>query len=150
MFPRAERRQSTRLAGSPDMKRRYCQKFSPGPARRRPCKPWMTVAATRRASSTSRGMVAARERPSPTARVIAPESCDAATLSAATCLSDPRLEPPDHRRNGLAVGARGEGERHAVLEHGPGELDHVVDRRRVAAVDQRLGAHGEHQRLAGT
>src|SRR5262245_54234786 len=111
------------------MKRRYCQKFSPGPARRRPCRPWMTVAATRRASSTRRGMVAASERASPTARVIAPESWGAAKSSAATCLSDPRLEPPDHCRDGLAVGACGEGERHAVLEHGLGELDHVVDRR---------------------
>src|SRR5262245_32127642 len=118
------------------MKRRYCQKFSPGPARRRPCSPWITVAATRRASRTRRGMVAARERPSPTARVIAPESCDAAKLSAATGLSDLRLEPPDHRGNRLAVGARGEGQRHAVLEHGLGEFDHVVDRRGVAAVDQ--------------
>ena len=35
----AERLQSTFWAGSPDMKRRYCQKFSPGPARRRPCNP---------------------------------------------------------------------------------------------------------------
>ena len=43
-------------AGSPDTKRRYCQKFSPGPARRRPCSPWMTVEATRRASRMSRGI----------------------------------------------------------------------------------------------
>ena len=36
---RAERRQSTRLEGSPSLKRRYCQKFSPAPARRLPCSP---------------------------------------------------------------------------------------------------------------
>ena len=51
--------------------------------------------------------------------------------------------------NGLAVGARREGERHAVLEHRLGELDHVVDRGRVAPVEQRAGAHRQHQRLAG-
>ena len=35
------------------------------------------------------------------------------------------------------------------LRHGLGELDDVVDRRREAAVEQRAGAHRQHQRLAG-
>ena len=48
-------------------KRRYCQKFSPEPARRRPCRPWITVAATRRASKIRRGMLAASARLTPTA-----------------------------------------------------------------------------------
>ena len=30
-------------------KRRYCQKFSPEPARRRPCNPWMMLAVRARA-----------------------------------------------------------------------------------------------------
>ena len=49
----------------------------------------------------------------------------------------------------LAVGARGEGQRHAVLEHRLGERRDVVDRGREAALDQRAGAHRQHQRLAG-
>ena len=47
---------STDVPGSPEKDRRYCQKFSPGPARRRPCNPWITVAAMRRASRMRRGM----------------------------------------------------------------------------------------------
>ena len=35
----AERRQSTLCDGSPETKRRYCQKLSPAPARLRPCRP---------------------------------------------------------------------------------------------------------------
>ena len=42
-----------------------------------------------------------------------------------------------------------EGERHAVLEHRLGEIEHVVDRRREPPVEQRAGAHRQHQRLAG-
>jgi len=57
--------------GSPDTKRRYCQKLSPAPARRRPCRPWITLAAMRRASSTRRGSDAASVRLSPSARRIA-------------------------------------------------------------------------------
>ena len=51
--------------------------------------------------------------------------------------------------DGLAVRARREGERHAVLQDRLGELEHVVDRGRVAPVEQRARAHREHQRLAG-
>jgi hypothetical protein len=43
-------------------------------ARRRPCRPWITVAATRRASRISRGMLAASVRPSPDARATAAPS----------------------------------------------------------------------------
>src|SRR5262249_20558058 len=139
------------------MKRRYCQKFSPGPARRRPCSPWMMVAATRRASRISRGMAAASVRPSPTAWPIAWASSGTAGVLAAITgfpkslsgrLADLGLEPADHARDGLAVGTRREGERHAVLEDRLGERDHVVDRGRVASLDERAGAHREHQRLA--
>ena len=59
------------------------------------------------------------------------------------------FELADHRRDRLAVGARREGQRHAVLEDRLGEREHVVDRGREAAVEQRAGAHREHQRLAG-
>lgn len=60
--------QSTFCEASPETKRRYCQKFSPVPARRRPCSPWITLAEMRRASSTRRGSDAASERLSPSAR----------------------------------------------------------------------------------
>ena len=58
-------------------------------------------------------------------------------------------QPRDHGRNRLALGAGGEGQRHAVLEHRLGERRDVVERGRQAAVDQRAGAGGEHQRLRG-
>src|SRR5580698_11387712 len=109
----------------------------------------MTVAATRRASSISRGMLAASVRPSPTARPTAGPSWYVRLGSAAIRLSDPRLQPPDHRFDALAFRARREGERHAVLEHRLGKIDHVVDRGREPSVEQRAGAHREHQRLAG-
>src|SRR5438309_5321161 len=114
MSSRAERRQSTRRAGSPDMKWRYCQKFSPGPARLRPCSPWMTVAAMRRDSRIRRGMVSASERAWPLARWVALISCPAARCLAAIGLSDARLELVDDGADRLAVGARRKGERHAV------------------------------------
>ena len=50
---------------------------------------------------------------------------------------------------GVAFGARGERQRHAVLEHGLGHRDHVVDRGRKAAFEQRAGACDKHQRLRG-
>ena len=43
-------------------------------------------------------------------------------------------------RNGLAVGARGEGQRHAMLEHGFGERDDVGQAGARAPVEQRAGA----------
>src|SRR5580700_11134853 len=118
-----------RTAGSPETKRRYCQKFSPGPARRRPCRPWMTVAATRRASRISRGIVDASARPAPTARPTAALSGWVRLGSSAIRLSNPRLKAADDRLDALALGARGECERHAVLEHRFGEIEYVVDRR---------------------
>ena len=51
-------------------------------------------------------------------------------------------------RDREAVGAGGEGQRHAVLQHRLGEVGDVVERGREAAVDQGAGADGEHQRLA--
>src|SRR5215469_12088161 len=152
---RAERRQSTLEAGSPETKRRYCQKFSPGPARRRPWRPWITVAATRRASRISRGMLAASVRPSPDARPTAAaswyvrcgerESGDA--VSVTIDLSDPSLKSCDHGFNRFALRARSEGKRHPVLENGLSELDDVIDGRRQSGIKQCAGAHREHQRL---
>ncbi len=51
----AERLQSISEDELPASKFRYCQKVSPGPARRLPCVPWATVTATRRASKSSAG-----------------------------------------------------------------------------------------------
>ncbi len=48
-----------------------------------------------------------------------------------------------------ALGAGGEGQRHAVLQHRLGQRLDVVDRRRQAAVVERAGAGAERQRLAG-
>src|SRR5690348_7549313 len=134
-------------ADSPEVKRRYCQKFSPGPARRRPCKPWITVEATRRASRMSRGIALASERAAP---VACPTAAFSISLSfgSAMRLSDARLKPPDDVGNGLAFRAGRKGKRHAVFENWFGEFEHVVHRRREAAVEQRAGAHGEHQGLA--
>ena len=50
--------------------------------------------------------------------------------------TDPRLQLPDHIRNGAAFGAGGERQRHAVLEHRLGQIEHVVDRGRQTAVEQ--------------
>src|SRR4051812_42567119 len=147
MSSRAERRQSTRRAGSPDRKRRYCQKFSPGPARLRPCSPWITVAAMRRASRIRRGMDSASVRAAPLACCAALISCLSARR-AAIRLSDARLELADNGFDALAVGPRSEGERHAMLEYRLRGLDDVVDRRRKAPVDQCAGARHQHQRLA--
>ena len=60
-----------------------------------------------------------------------------------------RLELADDGFHALAVGARGEGERHAVLEDRLGHFDHVVDRGREPAVDEGARARHQHQRLAG-
>ena len=43
----------------------------------------------------------------------------------------------------------GEADRHAVPQYRRGERDDIVDRGRIAAVQQRAGAAREHQRLAG-
>src|SRR5262252_10214428 len=130
-------------------KRRYCQKFSPGPARLRPCRPWMTVAAMRRASRIRRGMLCASERASPLARCVALISyLSARCLAAAMRLSDARLELADDAFHALAVGARGEGQRHAVLEDRLGHGHDVVDRRRQPPVDEGAGARHQHERLA--
>src|SRR5580692_7380759 len=138
-----------RAAGSPETKRRYCQKFSPGPARRRPCRPWMTVAATRRASSISRGIEAASVRPAPTARPIAAMSGCVRLGSTAIRLSDPCLQASDHGLDAFAFGARRERERHAVLEHRLGKVEHVIDRGGKTAVEQSARTHCKHQRLTG-
>src|ERR1700716_836319 len=127
MPSRAERRQSTRRAGSPERKRRYCQKFSPGPARLRPCRPWITVAAMRRASRMRRGMLSASERASPLACCVALTSCLSALRVAAIRLSDARLELADDGFDAFPIGACGEGQRHAVLEDRLGHLEDIVD-----------------------
>src|SRR5215472_565771 len=102
--------------GSPDRKWRYCQKFSPGPARFRPCRPWMTVAAIRRDSRMRRGNCSASVRAWPLALWVALTSCPAARRFAAIGLSEARQKLAHHSFDRLAVGARREGERHAVLE----------------------------------
>src|SRR5215468_725168 len=130
------------------MKRRYCQKFSPGPARLRPCRPWMTVAAIRRASRIRRGSVSASVRAVPLAFWVALISFLSARLTAIG-LTNTALELGDHAFDGLAVGARRKRERHAVLENRLGHVHHVVDRRRKPTVDQCAGARHQHQRLAG-
>src|SRR5439155_20996401 len=147
MPSRAERRQSTRRAGSPERKRRYCQKFSPGPARLRPCSPWITVAAMRRASRMRRGMVSASVRATPVACRVALISFLSARL-AAMRLSDARRELADDALHGFAVGPRGESERHTVLEDRLGHVDDVVHRGREPPVDEGAGARRQHQRLA--
>src|SRR5262249_2222320 len=144
-----EGRQSTRRAGSPDRKRRYCQKFSPGPARLRPCSPWMTVAAMRRASRIRRGMVCASERASPLARCVALISClSARCFTAAIPLSDARIELADAAFQALAGGARGKGQRHGGLEDRLRHGGDIVDRRREPPVDEGAGARHQHERLA--
>ncbi len=127
-------------AGSPETKRRNCQKFSPVPARRRPCKPWITVAAMRRASSIRRGMTGGERAALPLGtpdrldlpvRVPAPRRPFDHPMRA--------FELADDVADGLAVGARGEGQRHAVLEHRLGERD---ARRRSTARAGRRAARG--------
>src|SRR5476651_1292071 len=137
-----------RRASSPETKRRNCQKFSPDPARLRPCKPWITVAAMRRASRISRGILAAAARALPPARWNALPSSRVPGRAAAIKSSDARLELADYAFDGLAVGARGEGQRHTVLEHRFGERKHVIDRRREPSVKQSARAREQHERLA--
>src|SRR4051794_23014466 len=107
----------------------------------------MTLAAMRRASSTSRGSVAASVRLSPSARriVVFPRWC-AWSLRAS---ANPRFQLPDYIGNGAAFGARGKCERHAVLKNRLGEIEYIVDRGCQTTVEQRAGANREHQRLAG-
>src|SRR6185437_3524245 len=88
----------------------------------------MMEAATRRASRISRGIDEASVRALPAACLTAPVSTSVARGSAIASLSDARFELADHVRNGFAFGAGREGQRHAVLEHGFGQLQHVVDR----------------------
>src|SRR5208282_5109293 len=105
---------------------------SPGPARRRPWRPCMTVVATRRASRISRGIAAANVAPSPTARCTTGRSWEVRRGSNAIRLSDPRFQARNHPLDAFALRARGESERHAVFEYRLGEIEHVVDRRREA------------------
>ena len=147
----AERRQSTRCAGSPNTKRRYCQKFSPEPARRRPCSPWIMVAAMRRASRISRGMVAARVRPCPVAR--------GSTAAVSFCVSRGSIAmrgyPSRAFSRSITAGMVSPSARAAkvsairCLSTGSASARHVVDRRREPALKQRTRTHRQHQRLAG-
>src|ERR1700685_1591700 len=113
----------------------------------------MTVAATRRASRINRGMLAAGLPAVPTARATVGPSwyvrCCVDLDSAAIRLSDPSLQSRNHRLDAFAFRARAESQCHAVLEHGLGEFDELVDRRRETAVEEGAGAHREHERLAG-
>ena len=59
-------------------------------------------------------------------------------------------EAGDRRPETVSPSARAAiGQRHAMLEHRLGERGDVVARGREAAVDQRAGAAGEHERLRG-
>src|SRR5215211_7724771 len=148
MSSRAERRQSTRRAGSPERKRRYCQKFSPGPARFLPCRPWMTVAAMRRASRIKRGMLSASVRASPLAYCVALISCLSARRLAAIRLSDAGPELADNLFHRFAVSACGEGQRHAMFENRLGHVHDIVDRGSESAVDERARTRHQHEGLA--
>src|SRR6202035_4487714 len=97
----------------------------------------MTVAAMRRASRMRRGIDSASERAWPPACWVALISCFAARRGAAIRLSDAGLELAEHAFDALAVGARREGERHAVLEDRLGHVHDVVDRGRQPAVQER-------------
>src|SRR6516164_11423921 len=108
----------------------------------------MTVAATRRASKTRRGIVAASVRPSPTARPTAATSCRNGVSPAGMLLPQARLGPPDDTFDGFTVGAGREGQGHAMLEHRLRKRDHVINGRGVATIEQGAGAHCKHERLA--
>src|SRR5439155_27225366 len=127
MPSRAERRQSTLRAGSPDMKRRYCQNCSPGPARLRPCWPWITVAAMRCASRIRRGKVCETVRAVPVARWVTLTSLRSARRASAILDSRAVLEFADDLSDGLALRASRESERHAVLEDRLGHIGDVID-----------------------
>src|SRR5918994_5218797 len=141
-----------RWAASPATKGRNCQKVSPVPARLRPWMPWARLAATRRASSTRRGMRWARVSAlsvslRPGERALSDRTRTRAMMAILTC--QPGGEAADEIPDGLPVGAGREGQRHAVLEHRLGQRHHIGQGGGDAALNQGAGAHGEHQRLAG-
>ena len=85
-------------------------------------------------------MVAASVRASPLACCVALSLVSSRALRLPPSdLSDARLELADHAADGLAVGAGGEGQRHAVLEHRLGQRD---ARRRSRAQAARRAARG--------
>ena len=65
-------------------------------------------------------------------------------LNSAIRLSDARLQSPDDVGDRLALGSCGEGECHAVFEHGLGQFEHVVDGWSEAAIKKGACADGEH------
>src|SRR5262249_27903156 len=143
---RALCRQSIWFALSPSRYGRYCQKASPWPTRRRPCTPWITVAATRSAATISAGSVPASSR----------ERCrvDGWAIGSG---GDPEARRSDARAHlgddGLhrdALGAGREVHGHAMAQDRAGEGHDVVDRRREAALDDGAGTGGQHEGLAGT
>src|ERR1700730_10482331 len=144
---RAERRQSTRRAGSPEKNRRYCQKFSPGPARLRPCRPWITVAEMRRASRMSRGSSSASTRATPLARCADLISSLCPLRAASIVLSETHLELANYSFDAFPIGAGSEGKRHAMLEDGLSHVSDIVDGRRKSSIDKGAGTRGKHQGL---
>ena len=113
---RAERRQSIEDAASPVMKGRNCQKVSPRPLMRRPCQPASTVVgdAARLDQQVGQAVGDALRLGQRRPRV------EGGPIHR-PCLSDPLLQFGDHVADGHAVGAGGEAERHAVLQHRLGE-----------------------------
>src|SRR4029077_2428737 len=108
--------------------------------------PWATVCATRCASMRSAGMRSAKPWASDSS---AGKGSSFLSRASAKPRSPQRLDELSHHVAHLdPFGTGGEGERHAVLEHGFGELDDVVDRGGKPSVHHRLGADGKHQRLA--
>src|SRR5919108_4309899 len=104
----------------------------------------MTVAAMRRASRISRGILAASERASPAARLTASLSLELRRGSKAIRSPNARLQPADDSRDRLALGACGEGQRHTVFQHGLGEIDDIIDRWRETSFEQGTGADCQH------
>src|SRR5262249_6012030 len=110
----------------------------------------MTVAAMRGAWRMRRAKVSASERAPPLACSVALiSSLSARRFAAAIRLSDARLQLADDGFNAFAVGTRGKGHRHAVLEDRLGHRHDVVDRGRKPSVDEGARARDQHQRLAG-
>ena len=100
----------------------------PAPPSRRPAPPRPAAAAGAAACSAGRsapGAAARRARARLTAQRQSPQRRHHPSMTCATVTPSAR---------------RGEAERHAVAQHRRRQRQHVIDRRRIAAVDQRAGA----------
>ena len=130
-FSRADRRQSTRAAGSPDTNGRNCQNVSPGPACLRPWTPCITLCAIRRAATTRLGRRAASVAACSRRR---DEGAGAVAIASGHVFRD---ETPDHSGDRFAFGPRRERQRHPVLQNGFGQRRDILARGREPAIDDR-------------